>query len=742
MKQAPPENLEPPSALAPLHLALGAAVFLGLADAGWLILTWPERTTHPTYFITPPLVLAAVLLPAFLLVFTAVRWVALRFRGCPVRSALSVSFIFAILGFEAVEAAGSLYWVQPFLVNKLAPWLLAPLSAFAWSHLVGRLRKFPLISGVSPILLWIPWAVTSFWWWFWKPFLFIPIWNAVQSHVHTGLLRAAGFLVVTRILRLAGTFPEDDRARRRIRLLIIAGFATGASAGLALVAAASLRWVDTIDSPGLSPFVLAGCAGGWLIVMVTLARRGATRASWLFGGLMLLAALIPTLGQSVVSGIGRTMAKRSLTSGHGVPRVILLSIDTLRRDAVSRYNPGGNHTPNLDKLAADSIVFTHAYSSSSWTLPAFASIMTGLDPVTHGIQHPNSRLADKAVTLAERLLSEGWHTEAMGINPYLREYRNMDQGFINYRFYPDELPGRSVGIRLYRRLFPRAIFLNATTEFMADRAIGWLEEHADTDFFLWVHFFDPHSPYHPPTRFLEGNSESASYQETEEMREFYLAEARYADEQAGRVLDKLRELELYDDSLIIFLSDHGDEFEEHGDIEHGRNLFSTTTAIPLMIKLPKSRVRREVDRFVGTQSVTPTILDLLGVAYSEQDMAYPSLAPLCGPEPPADSPPAPLYQHLFSVELEFHESVLLDPWRAVFDHTNQPDNPSIYNIREDPDELRPIPNPDPGQITQFEDLLEERLEKARVLRTRLGLGAETIELIPGRVEELKKLGYL
>ncbi len=187
---------------------------------------------------------------------------------------------------------------------------------------------------------------------------------------------------------------------------------------------------------------------------------------------------------------------------HRVKRVILITVDTLRPDFVSDYNSSSDSTPHLDGLAHDGIVFTKVISPAPWTLPSLSSLMTGLSPDVHLAQKPGSILPDNMVTLAEYMQGGGYYTGAIVYNPYLKLTHGMAQGFLDYDVYPKSLIGNSFGAAILKKMLPARFRQTASTTQITDAAIAWLESNRERDFFLWLHYLDPHIPYAPPAEFL------------------------------------------------------------------------------------------------------------------------------------------------------------------------------------------------------------------------------------------------
>ncbi|RMF93967.1 MAG: hypothetical protein D6734_08875, partial [Candidatus Schekmanbacteria bacterium] len=326
---------------------------------------------------------------------------------------------------------------------------------------------------------------------------------------------------------------------------------------------------------------------------------------------------------------------------HKIRHIILLSVDTLRKDMLSCYGNKRFKTDNIDKLAEDGIIYKNAISSSCWTIPSFASIMTGLYPHIHQMTEKDSRLNDKCKTLAEYFSENGYYTAAIGNNIFLSiKSNNIFQGFNYTDFYPKKTGQSSYITQLIGGLFPHLFLLNANTTELTDLAINWIKENKDKDFFLWFHYIDPHVPYEPPEEYLpkvetpeglkkvfnEGKSVRYGYLiNSKESREWikglYEGEVKYVNDNIGRFLASLKELDIYNDSLIVFLSDHGEEFWDHGGFEHGHTLYNELIDVPLIIKLPNFEIKGEVNQRVSTVSIMPTILKLCNISFNEDNIS-------------------------------------------------------------------------------------------------------------------------
>ena len=269
--------------------------------------------------------------------------------------------------------------------------------------------------------------------------------------------------------------------------------------------------------------------------------------------------------------------------------VILISIDTLRADRLPAYGYQKVRTPNIDAFAAQSVLFERAYSHAPQTLPAHASILSGALPFEHGVRdNVGFTLAPGRWSLPGALRERGWPTAGFVSAYVLRAQTGINQGFDTY---DSELPAASGELSVGQ--VQRS---GDATVAAADR---WLAQRdAARPFFLFLHLYEPHTPYSPPARF-------ASYDP-------YDGEVAYVDEILGRFFDRLRALDLYDRATIVLLSDHGEGLGDHGEQEHGLFLYQETIRIPLMVKLPGRSQGRRVAIPVQQIDLAPTILDMIG----------------------------------------------------------------------------------------------------------------------------------
>jgi len=434
-------------------------------------------------------------------------------------------------------------------------------------------------------------------------------------------------------------------------------------------------------------------------------------------------------------------------------------VDSLRADFVSAYDNRTASTPHMDRLADDGLVFTQVISPAPWTLPSFSSIMTGLLPEVHMTKGKSSKLPDNLPTLAGYMRDNGYYTGAIVFNPYLKLSHGMSQGFLHFDVYPKTVLGNSFGARLLKRLFPRRFQQNITTSDLTDAAIDWLKSNQGKDYFLWVHYLDPHMPYAPPDEFLpqgkapatigakfdrssgdiRGGFFTPSLSEREWIRKLYDGEVRYVDKSVGRLLDALKQMNVYDDSLIILTADHGEEFWEHGSFEHGHTLYNELLRVPLIIKLPLSSSKGRINNMVQTHSVMPTVLDICGITYDREHLSAASLAPLWKGRPGAyDERPIVSSGLLY---YEDREALIFNGLKYInYLVTNHEE---LYDLNRDPQEQINIANANPGLIDKARDIMKKYHAGSKQLRDHYHIERSTeIKLDQKTLRELKSLGYV
>jgi arylsulfatase A-like enzyme len=257
--------------------------------------------------------------------------------------------------------------------------------------------------------------------------------------------------------------------------------------------------------------------------------------------------------------------------------VLLVTFDTTRADYLSCYGRAGNTTSTIDAIAREGMRWANCYTTAPITLPAHATIMTGLYPFQHKLRDNGAGVLDeKAVTLAELFQGAGYRTGAF-VGAYVLHSRyGLKQGF---EVYSDEFKGTGA------HMDDGAEFAERRADAVTDAALAWLQQTDDRSFFLWVHYFDPHAPYEAPGRTTGGD-----------LYADYAAEITYADRELGRVVRKVDEISKNSNrqSWQIITADHGEGLGEHGEETHGLFTYNTTVHVPFVVKGPGVREKGAV----------------------------------------------------------------------------------------------------------------------------------------------------
>jgi arylsulfatase A-like enzyme len=278
-------------------------------------------------------------------------------------------------------------------------------------------------------------------------------------------------------------------------------------------------------------------------------------------------------------------------------------VDTLRPDRLSLFGHNRKTSPRLERFAEDAVVFEEAYAPSGWTKPSVATILTGLNPSRHGAVTRANRLPPEVVTLGELLTKLGYQTAAMVSNPNVIATFGFDQGFEHFYDVGSE------------KQETRADEINEVV-------FKHMEEYPQAPFFYYIHTLDPHGPYDPPPPYNKMFTDNPApfmcpfkmtpntpEQEVKHAWDKYDAEIAFNDEQFGALMDRLKAEGLYDDALIVFLADHGEEVLDHDGGGHGHTLYQELVRVPMVIKFPGNvYAGRRIRSRATLLDILPTIL--------------------------------------------------------------------------------------------------------------------------------------
>lgn len=317
--------------------------------------------------------------------------------------------------------------------------------------------------------------------------------------------------------------------------------------------------------------------------------------------------------------------------------IIIYLVDALRADHLGCYGYERETSPNIDRLAEDGIVFEKFISEGSWTRPSVASLMTGLHHRVHGVMDMEDALKDSVTLISEILHDRGYTTGIISLNAHMHEKFGFNKGFDEFLIWDIEE-------------------LDTSSRIANDATFELLEKHRGEPVFLYIHTVDPHDPYQPEKEYrifesdydgtIDGSAKSLARLErlprdkvprehVEQVEALYDAEIRHNDEQFGKLIDKIKQLGLYDRSIIIFTADHGEEFFEHGGFKHGQTVYTESVHVPFILKLPDQRFSGTLIRDLAmTVDIVPTILDLVGIS-AEPEFDGKSLKPLISSTKPA-----------------------------------------------------------------------------------------------------------
>lgn len=541
---------------------------------------------------------------------------------------------------------------------------------------------------------------------------------------------------------------EARPANRSVRAVLYVALLLLVVAGAAVTQAAVRRWWVH----GLA------CAVLFLLLFASTLRRGG-RGSDDGGG----STRSKRAGKVAVAGCALLgvlwVASPAVTRSQPGPaqpwNVILIGIDTLRLDHVGL--PGApayerDLTPHLRQLAARGCSFSHAISQAPWTMPAFASIFTGRYPQEHGAVSLLGRLRQEEICLAEVLANAGYATGAVVTHVYVDREHGFAQGFDSF----DQQ--YSVG--------HHAI----TSRGVTDEGIKFIEERSSDPFFLFLHYFDPHYEYrdHPDETYadayegwllLEPNAINnlrrkrhlLAQDDIQYLVDLYDEEIAYTDREIGRLMQRVERLGLAENTLIVVVADHGEEFMERGWLGHSITMHEEVIRVPLLIVLPDGTgAGRLVEDLVETRSVFTTVLDVLGIAIPPTTSAPSLLSKMQVPTSNAATPQADAQEGdadaayscvwLPDASIRSGKRVMLssvhhDDWKLIFDHAHE--RARLFNLRDDPRETTDLASEHPEKCAELLRLLDEWWEEVgENFRTETGP-------TPGQGElgKLESLGY-
>jgi arylsulfatase A-like enzyme len=436
--------------------------------------------------------------------------------------------------------------------------------------------------------------------------------------------------------------------------------------------------------------------------------------------------------------ISAVIAKQETT--HQPHHVIVILIDALRFDHLGCYGYSRPTSPALDAFAKESLLFTQAISQSSYTKPVIASLFTSLYPSQHNVFRNTRRdatgnfvsdvLDGSFTTMAEYLRDAGFNTAGFLEQAQLRNYMGFAQGFYYYK------SDMGAANEINRGFF------------------HWLPLNKHRKFFAYLHYLDIHAPYTPPSHYRErfGSFEhSTSFPEqvkdwqkfkgdvtdgnitltqteAEQLKALYDAEIRAFDDDMKTLFAKLKEEGVYDNSLIVVTADHGDEFLEHGSVDHAHTLFDELLRVPLMIRFPKGEHRGVVNAQVQTIDLLPTFLDFCEIELDPHIMGHSLLSYKHG---------ANGYQQ-FPVFSERADLISMRTEKYKYIYNTESKTGELYDLQHDPRESKNLADEELKTAAQMQN---EILRWAEITRKAM-TDQSGVKVDEKSVKELRSLGYI
>ncbi|MCC6764275.1 MAG: sulfatase [Deltaproteobacteria bacterium] len=436
-----------------------------------------------------------------------------------------------------------------------------------------------------------------------------------------------------------------------------------------------------------------------------------------------------------------------------LPDIVLVVIDTLRADHLGSYGHGRAQTPRLDDFAARGTRFSMARATSSWTLPSTASILSGRYPAEHGAERMTLMIGEKQLMMAEMLAAGGYDTAGFSANAaVVTPESGFAQGF--GRFDVLERRGEQSGPDpVWPSSAQKPAQPDATADVVTDAALAWVSSRAAAShpYFLYVHYFDPHASYSPPRAYAEkfgvrsddplrgpGQAlvmlkKTLTDQELATLRALYDAEIAFMDHEVGRLLDGLG-FGRRRDVVVVITADHGEEFGDHGRMQHTKTLYEEVLRVPLLIGGGDFSSGQVVAAPVSLVRIFPTIAELARVA-PPSGLPGRSLLPVLRGAAPAPEPET-VFADLPSGAV--HRAAVVDgSWKLVLDHGFAP---VLYDLAADAGETTQRNQSQGARATALQKAIGEHNKIC--YRARAAAPPVPITVEPDRRERLRQLGYV
>ena len=442
-----------------------------------------------------------------------------------------------------------------------------------------------------------------------------------------------------------------------------------------------------------------------------------------------------------------TRETASARAAADAPNILLISIDTLRSDRLGSYGYERAKTPVLDNFAREGVMFEQATSPVALTGPSHTSMLTGLHPIHHGAVRNGMRINRNVETIPQLLARNGYQTagfvsgwtlkdEASGLGNRFHFY---DEDFYACPFFPQS----ALNLPLYRLVLAALTIagshqdpLERTGEVTTDRAIRWLTRSSNNPFFMFVHYFDPHSPYEAPASYQQMHESDVKGEDPnsrEHKGQMYDAEISYVDSQIGRLLEKLKEGKLENRTIVIITADHGESLTEHNFyFDHGEYFYDTCVRVPLLVRFPDRKYSgTRISSQVRLMDIAPTVLEFARSNTPRLDGS--SLLPLINGKESGDRIALGSLFLGNRQEPRSRHYVRLNGYKLIWNFDKQLSE-ELYDLETDPGELKNILQEQPSILGNLRKEIT-----AWVRLPHLEKGTEPSEEVK---EKLRSLGYL
>jgi len=367
---------------------------------------------------------------------------------------------------------------------------------------------------------------------------------------------------------------------------------------------------------------------------------------------------------------------------------VLITVDTLRADRLGCYGFSRIKTPAIDSFAQQGVTFERCIAQTPLTLPSHTSLMTGTFPTFNGVRDNGGFLVPEELnTLAELFKGKGYETAAFVASYVLDSKWGLDQGFDHYFDNFDLSKFKTISLGRVQRRGDEVI----------EQVLPWLEEHQKNKFFTWVHLYDPHTPYEPPSPYKEQYPGKP-----------YLGEIAYTDSLMSQLLQHLQENQLMENTILIFASDHGESLGEHKETTHGFFVYQEGIHVPLIFVTPFQKLRGiKCSSVVSLADVMPTILDWAEIDIPPEVQGT-SLLPLFRKDKKGSDYFS--YAETFYPRLHYGWSELTTIQDSRYKLVVAP-RLELYDIVNDPEEAHNIVNEKPQEARRLKSLIDDFVEK-------------------------------